>query len=123
MPKRSVTLAALSLFAAHLTCALAQDGPVSAKEIQDSWVAKDLTGSTASGARASMRLEADGKASISAGNTNDVGTWRVSENGYCTTWKSIRAGQERCFTVVRAGSAFRVMNPDGSLSGQFTAIK
>jgi hypothetical protein len=123
MPKHSATIAALSLFAAQLTCALAQDGPVSANEIQGSWVGKDLIGTTASGARASMRLEADGKASISAGNTNDVGTWRTSENGYCTTWKSIRAGQERCFTVVRAGSAFRVMNPDGSLSGQFTAIK
>jgi hypothetical protein len=70
-----------------------------------------------------MRMEADGKASLTAGNTSDNGTWRISENGYCTTWKTIRAGQERCFTVVRSGNAFEVMNPDGSLSGQFTSIR
>lgn len=114
---------ALSLFAGCVTSALAQNGPVPAKEIQDTWVGKDLTGTTASGAQAKMRLEPDGKASVSAGNTSDTGTWRISESGYCTTWKRIRAGQERCFTVAIAGAAFKVMNPDGSLSGQFNAIK
>jgi hypothetical protein len=122
--KQSLAMATLSVIAfAHVNLAHAQDGPVSAKEIQDTWVGKDLTGTTANGARASLRLEPDGKATVSAGNTSDMGTWRISENGYCTTWKTIRAGQERCFTVVRAGSAFKVMNPDGSLSGQFTSVK
>lgn len=103
--------------------ALAQDATVSPKEIQDTWVGKELLGTTASGAKAAMRLEADGKASVTAGNTADTGTWRLSEKGYCTTWKTIRAGQERCFTVNRAGSVLRVLNPDGSLSGEFTSIK
>ena len=115
--------AAVSLLVIPFSSSLAQEAPVSAKEIQDSWVGKDLTGTTASGARAAMRLEADGKASVSAGNANDTGTWRLSENGYCTTWKTIRAGQERCFTVVKAGELFKVLNPDGSLSGQFSSIK
>lgn len=123
MRSQAVVVVAVSLFAGHVSCALAQDGPVSAKEIQDTWVGKELTGTTANGAKATMRLEPDGRASVSAGNTSDTGTWRMSEGGYCTTWKTIRAGQERCFTVVRAGAAFKVMNPDGSLSGQFNAIK
>jgi hypothetical protein len=123
MRNYAVAVVGVSLFVTQISLAHAQDGPVSAKEIQDTWVGKELTGTTASGAKATMRLEADGKASVSAGNTSDTGIWRVSETGYCTTWKTIRAGQERCFTVVRAGGAFKVMNPDGSLSGQFNAIK
>ena len=123
MRNHSVLIVAVSLFAIPLASAFAQDGTVSAKEIQDTWVGKELSGSTASGAKATMRIEPDGTASVSAGNTSDIGTWRISENGYCTTWKTIRAGQERCFTVARDGAVFKVMNPDGSLSGQFTAIK
>lgn len=103
--------------------ACSQDVPVPAKEIQDTWVGKELTGTTTSGAKATMRLESDGKASVIAGSTNDTGTWRISESGYCTTWKNIRAGQERCFIVLKAGDTFKVMNPDGSLSGQFTSVK
>ncbi|MBP7566044.1 MAG: hypothetical protein KA795_08555 [Burkholderiaceae bacterium] len=102
----------------------AQDGPVTAKEIQDTWVGKELTGTIpSSGAPVQVRLDADGKAYMHAGRTNDTGTWRLSENGYCTTWVRTRPGQERCFTVVRAGTTFNVLNPDGSLSGQFTGIR
>lgn len=79
----------------------AQDGPVSPKEIQETWVGAELTGTTASGASASLKLGRDGTAAVSAGNTRDAGTWRASETGYCTTWNTIRAGQERCFTLVR----------------------
>ncbi len=103
--------------------ALAQDAPVAPSEIKDTWVGKELVGTTASGAAATMRLDADGKASISAGTTSDTGTWRLSDTGYCTTWSRIRAGQERCFTVIRSGPSLRVFNPDGSLSGQFTSIR
>lgn len=123
MLKFATVIFAASILSGQVSFAVAQDGPVSAKEIQDTWVGKELSGSTASGAKATMRLEPDGRASLSAGNANDAGTWRPSEAGYCTTWKTIRAGQERCFTVVRTGGAFKVMNPDGSLSGQFNPVK
>ena len=123
MRKSALLVLFLPWLLAAAGVAHAQDGPVSAKEIQDTWVGRDLTGMTASGHRASMRLEPDGKASVSAGSVNDTGVWRLSEGGYCTTWRTIRAGQERCFTVLRSGNAFKVMNPDGSLSGQFNAIR
>lgn len=123
MQNLAAVIAAVSLFAAPFGSALAQVVPVSGKEIQDTWVGKELTGTTASGANVTMRLEPDGKASLTAGRTSDTGTWRIAENGYCTTWKTIRAGQERCFTVAREGATFKVMNPDGSPSGQFNAAK
>jgi hypothetical protein len=103
--------------------AQAQEVPVTGKEIQDNWVGKTLSGTTASGAAVTMKLSADGTATLSVGNTNDSGTWRASENGYCTTWKTIRAGQERCFTTRRSGSKVTVLNPDGSANGQFHEIK
>jgi len=110
-------------FSIILGPAYAQEQPVMPKEIQDTWVGKTLVGTTANGAPATVRLLPDGTASLAAGSTNDMGTWRLSEQGYCTTWKNIRAGQERCFTVRRVGTKMSVFNPDGSLSGQFTEIR
>jgi hypothetical protein len=113
----------MMFFSAVLAPAYAQELPVVPKEIQDTWVGKTLVGRTANGAPATLKLEPDGTASVAAGSTNDTGTWRLSEQGYCTTWRVIRAGQERCFTVRRAGARMAVFNPDGSLSGQFTEIR
>lgn len=118
-----VSSIASCLLAALAWGASAQEGPVSGKEIQETWVGKELTGTTARGGKVSMKLEADGKASLAAGTTSDTGTWRPAEQGYCTTWSTIRAGQERCFTVTRDGSQFKVLNPDGTLSGSFQSIK
>jgi hypothetical protein len=111
---------ALSSLGMH---AQAQEVSVTGKEIQDNWVGKTLLGTAANGAPVTMVLSADGTATLSAGSTNDFGTWRAAENGYCTTWKTIRAGQERCFTTRRSGSKVTVLNPDGSVSGQFHEIK
>jgi hypothetical protein len=111
--------------ALFVTCTLAhaQDQTVTSKEIQDTWVGKALIGTTPKGAAATVILRADGTATVSSGSTNDSGTWRLSDMGYCTTWKTIRAGDERCFTAQRAGTKVTVLNPDGSVSGYFTEIK
>lgn len=122
MNRRSLVLIPLFTLA-MVQHGLAQDGPVSGQEIQQGWVGKELTGTTAAGARVFLKLDADGNASLTAGNTSDTGTWRAAENGYCTSWRTIRAGQERCVTVTRSGSIFKVTNPDGSLGGYFTSIK
>jgi hypothetical protein len=121
MNGRKLAVAALlfTLFAP----ALAQEQAVTPKELQDTWVGRTLVGSTAGGAAATLKLQPDGTASVSAGATNDSGTWRLSEQGYCTTWKNIRSGQERCFTVRRVGTTMKVFNPDGSASGEFTEIR
>ena len=116
-------LAIAALLPIMLAPAYAQEQAITPKEIQDTWVSKTLVGKTAGGATATLRLQPDGTASLSAGSTNDTGSWRLSEDGYCTTWKNIRSGQERCFTVRRMGTTMKVFNPDGSLSGEFTEIR
>jgi hypothetical protein len=116
-------LAIAALFATVLTPAYAQEQLVTPKEIQDTWVSKTLVGKTASGEAVTLRLQPDGTASVSAGSTNDTGAWRLSEQGYCTTWKNLRSGQERCFTVRRVGATMKVFNPDGSMNGEFTELK
>lgn len=105
------------------TTAFAQEHPVPAKEIEETWVGKTLEGTTTGGAAVTMTLGKDGNAQLNAGKTRDTGTWRVWEQGYCTTWRNIRAREERCYTVRRSGGKLVVFNPDGSVSGQFSEFK
>ena len=108
------------------TSVLAQNGNASPQEIEKAWVGKTVVGTVATGPTAGrmleMRLRADGTAEVS-GAANDTGIWRLSEQGYCATWKKIRAGQERCFTVQRQGNDWRVVNPDGSLNTTISQIR
>jgi len=99
--------------------AWAQDTALSPQDIQSAWVDKTVTGTIQSGPLAGktieMQLKADGSIAID-GAIADTGTWRLSDNGYCATWKKIRAGQERCFVVVRKSTEQHVFNPDGTLN-------
>ncbi len=103
--------------------ALAEDVPVGAKEIESTWIGKELMGTNARGTDLFLKLQADGTATVKAGNTSDSGNWRLSDDGYCATWQKIRAGQEACFTVTRSGNTFKVMNKDGSLSGYINSMR
>lgn len=112
----------LGLLVAVPSLALAQ--AVSPKEIQETWVGKSLQGATGAGRSFTMKMQADGVITISGDAANDTGTWRLSDDGYCTTWKTIRAGTERCFTVRKLGNGeIRVNNPDGSVSGFISRIE
>ncbi len=58
--------------------------------------------STPSNLKFKMTFTADGKmkrAPIGAGNKGE-GTWKLSKDGFCTTWKGAK---DNCFTVVSAG--------------------
>jgi len=57
-------IAGAALLSAVLTAAYAQEQPVTPKEIQETWVNKTLVGTTANGAPATIRLQADGSASL-----------------------------------------------------------
>jgi hypothetical protein len=105
------------------TLAVAQDQVVSGEQIQKDWVGKTMIGADAKGNAVTMKFQVDESVTLAAGSIRDSGKWRVTESGYCTTWKVIRAGQERCYTVRREGSKFTVLNPDGSVSGYFTEIQ
>lgn len=117
--RRAVTLGLLACLPA-LACA--QNLPP--KEIEALWVGKTLQGTVPSGRGFSMALQLGGVVTIAGAAAQDTGTWRLSEEGYCVTWKTIRAGTERCFTVRRLGSGeMQVVNPDGSVSGTVARIE
>lgn len=112
----------LGMLLAAPSLAMAQ--AVSPKEIQDTWVGKSLQGATSAGRSFTLKFQADGVITISGDAANDTGTWRLSDDGYCTIWKTIRAGTERCFTVRKLGNGeIRVNNPDGSVSGFISRIE
>ena len=103
---------------------LAYAQSVTPKEIQDTWVGKTITTSTGTGRTFTMKFVADGSISIAGDAFADTGTWRLSSDGYCVTWKQIRAGTERCFTVTRfRNGEIKVSNPDGSASGYISKIE
>ena len=72
------------------------------------------------GASYELTLAQDGMATMKVLNgdrTTRTGTWRVSKTGYCAQWGS--AG-ERCYTIVRNGKAFDVIDPTGKVVARWT---
>jgi hypothetical protein len=61
-----------------------------------------FTASTPSNVKFKMTFTADGKMKrqpIAAGSRGE-GTWKLSKDGFCRTWKGAK---EECFTIVGAG--------------------
>ena len=90
---------------------LAQEQPLTGDEIRSAMVGKKLFARAGTGGLLDLVMRADGTAQIAIGNMTDTGTWKMTDKGYCATWQKIRAGQERCFTVVRRGSSLVIFNP------------
>jgi hypothetical protein len=62
----------------------------------------EFVAATPSGVTFKMIFTADGKAvRVPTGNggSKSEGSWKLDDNGYCTTWKG---GKLNCFTVVAA---------------------
>jgi hypothetical protein len=62
-----------------------------------------FTAQTPSSLKFKMTFTADGKMKrqpIGTGSRGE-GTWKLSKEGFCTTWKG---SKDRCFTVVSAGT-------------------
>lgn len=87
------------------------------QDIGAQWVGKKIVVSDPKGNPLEFQIRSDGSAEVAGNNWSDKGTWRLSADGYCATWKRIRAGQERCFTVQLAGTTVTILNPDQSVSG------
>jgi len=64
---------------------------------------QEFTAATPSGVKFKMLFSPDGKVtripSASAGAKGE-GTWKVSKEGFCTTWKGAK---QNCYTLVGAG--------------------
>jgi hypothetical protein len=67
-----------------------------------------------------LRLAGDGTATMKllrGDRAVRTGTWQVSDSGYCATWGT--AG-ERCFSVVRNGRAFDLIDAAGKVVARWT---
>lgn len=112
----------LALVAVAAPCAQAQDIPLTGEEIRKVLVGKKIFGRSGSNL-VEYRMNPDGTSEVSAGTSyQDTGTWRSTDTGYCATWKKLRNGQERCFTVVRRGGSMLVLNPDQSVGTEILRI-
>lgn len=118
MSRRIVCQLGMLFLSLHALHAQAQNA-LTPQEIQSTWVGKTLTAIIGSGPMTGkelvFRMQADGTSTLQ-GALQDTGAWRLSDNGYCNSWKKIRSGAERCFTVIRKDREFLILNPDGSLN-------
>jgi hypothetical protein len=95
--------AAVLLLAAPVLAALAAT-KLAPNEIQTTFFnGQAFSAATNSNVKFKMTFTADGKMTrVSAnGGAKGEGTWTLSKDGFCSTWKGAGAN---CFTVVSAGS-------------------
>lgn len=84
-------------------------------QIQNLLAGKKVLGQAGNGAMIEFQMNADFTATTSTAG-GDTGKWRLSEDGYCTSWTKIRQGTEACFKISKVGANYFVMGPDGSRS-------
>ena len=64
-------------------------------------------------------LKPDGSASRTPKNSSAavVGTWRLSDNGYCSTWGK---NPESCYTIQQSGTKYTVLDKKGSVAAHWS---
>ena len=102
--------------------AFAQDQAMTGEQVKAALVGKKVFGRSSSAGLVDFFMRVDGTADVAVGNMTDTGVWRITDNGYCTTWKKIRPGQERCFTLVKRGDKTLILNPDGSVGTEILRV-
>jgi hypothetical protein len=104
-------LAATAVSAALITSAVSAPAPakpaatkLAPADIQNTFFdGKPFTATTPSNLKFKMTFAADGnmkRVPVGKGSRGE-GTWKLSKEGFCTTWKG---SKDRCFTVVGAGN-------------------
>ena len=73
-----------------------------------------FTAETAGGKTNMLTLNADGTAQVvpKGKKTGQTGKWRVSADGYCSTWGK---GTENCYLVKQVGKKYEVLTAKKSL--------
>jgi hypothetical protein len=101
--RASISVIATALFLAGTNGADAANR-LSPKEIQAEFFnGVPFTSLTPSNTKFTMVFKADGKVTRRPQEKTGVGgegTWKLSKDGFCTTWKG---SKENCFTLVTAG--------------------
>jgi hypothetical protein len=101
--RRSAAIAALAVLLTT-TAVAAQPAKLPPSDIQTTFFnGQPFTASTLSNVKYKMTFMADGKMKrqpVGGGNKGE-GTWKLSKDGFCTTWAG--STLSNCFTVVSAG--------------------
>ena len=108
-------LVAVSWLQAPVLAATPPAKPLTPKEIQATFgTGKPFTSSTPSGTAYTITLNADGAASRmpKKGKVAITGKWRVSKDGYCSTWGK---GTENCYLIRKDSDRYKVVDPKGSV--------
>ena len=83
------------------------DAAMSRAEIEKKFIGKSLKFRTKAGLTGRVKHSRNGKSRLS--NTNfsvkrDAGSWRFKGSRHCVSWKVIRKGKEKCFTISDTGN-------------------
>jgi hypothetical protein len=101
---KGATIAAVAVLLTTIGAA-AQPAKLAPTDIQTTFFnGQPFTASTLSNVKYKMTFMADGKMKrepIGSGNKGE-GTWKLSKDGFCTTWGG--ATMSNCFTLVNAGA-------------------
>jgi hypothetical protein len=72
---------------------------------------KPFTATSVSGTSFTFTFNPDGTAvQARKGGATSNGSWRLSDNGYCTKWSG---GTENCYTVEKNGTRYDVLDTAG----------
>src|SRR5260221_3804145 len=103
MRKRIAGASCALLAGIGLACA-APTGKVAPNDVQATFFdGKPFTSSTPQNIKYTMVFTADGKMTrepLGKAGVKGEGTWKLSKDGFCTTWKNSAAN---CFTLVSTG--------------------
>jgi len=116
MPARIPALAAIALIAG--TGASLAAGRLAPADIKTAFfTGQPFTAATPSGVKFKMTYAADGKMTrepVGRAGGKSEGTWTLSKDGFCTTWKGSEAN---CYTLVSSGeNRWSVMKGSGLMA-------
>jgi len=100
---RSCLLAAPLLFISQAAFGAPASGTLAPKDIQSTFFTGAPFTGTSGSVKYKMTFSADGKTArepIGGSGSKSEGTWKLSKEGFCTTWKGSKAN---CFRVSLAG--------------------
>jgi hypothetical protein len=109
---QAVLLPAVMMFSVPLTAVAA--AALTPREIGATFATgTPFSSTTPSGTSYSIVLKSDGSASRtpSRSNTAIAGTWRLSTDGYCSTWGK---SAENCYRVEKDAGRYKVLDKSGS---------
>ena len=111
-------LAMWMLFAAGASAATTPPEPLSRDEIKSLFGSGAPFTATVSARPYTVALKPDGTGAMipKTGAIGRNGTWRLPEDGLCTTWGK---DPEQCFTVQRSGAKYEVLR-GGKLAAVWT---